>query len=198
MKLIDKILIILILTFSFQSLTKADDLSDFQIEGISVGDSLLLHLTIDDIKITENNPTYYKDKKYVVVFVNKLSSIYEVIQVTYKPNDKNYIIEAVEGLIDFPNDMSSCNRLKKKITDEIVLLVEDYDIVEDKGEHQADTFGKSEAFSTWIYPKNGGYIAITCSDYSEEANKENGWTDQLSVVVGSEKLKEFLMNEAYN
>ena len=149
-------------------------------------------------KIAENNPTYYKDKKYVVVFVNKLSSIYEVIQVTYKPNDKNYIIEAVEGLIDFPNDMSSCNRLKKKITDEIVLLVEDYDIVEDKGEHEADTFGKSEAFSTWIYPKNGGYIAITCSDYSEEANKENGWTDQLSVVVGSEKLKEFLMNEAYN
>ena len=88
MKLIDKILIILILTFSFQSLTKADDLSDFQIEGISVGDSLLLHLTIDDIKIAENNLTYYKDKKYVVVFVNKLSSIYEVIQVTYKPNDK--------------------------------------------------------------------------------------------------------------
>ena len=27
--------------------------------------------------------------------------------------------------------MSSCNRLKKKITDEIVLLVEDYDIVEE-------------------------------------------------------------------
>ena len=193
-----KFLLILILILSFQSWTKADDLSDFQIEGISIGDSLLLHLTLDDIKIAENNPTYYKDKKYIVVFINKLSSIYELIQVTYNPNDKNYIIESVEGLNDFPNDISSCNRSRKKIIDEIVLLVEDYDIVEDKGEHEADTFGKSVAFSTWIYPKSGGYIAITCTDYSEEAKKEKGWIDQLSVVVGSEKLKEFLMNEAYN
>ena len=192
-----KFLLILILILSVQAWTKADDLSDFQIEGISIGDSLLLHLTLDDIKIAENNGTYYKDKKYIVVFINKLSSIYELIQVTYNPNDKNYIIESVEGLNDFPNDISSCNRSRKKIIDEIVLLVEDYDIVEDKGEHEADTFGKSVAFSTQIYPKSGGYIAITCTDYSEEAKKEKGWIDQLSVVIGSEKLKEFLMHHAY-
>ena len=192
-----KFLLILILILSFQSWTKADGLSDFQIEGISIGDSLLLHLTLDDIKIAENNASYYKDKKYIVVFINKLSSIYELIQVTYNPNDKNYIIESVEGLNDFPNDISSCNRSRKKIIDEIVLLVEDYDIVEDKGEHEADTFGKSVAFSTQIYPKSGGYIAITCTDYSEEAKKEKGWNDQLSVVIGSEKLKEFLMHHAY-
>ena len=45
-----KFLLILILILSFQSWTKADDLSDFQIEGISIGDSLLLHLTLDGIK----------------------------------------------------------------------------------------------------------------------------------------------------
>ena len=32
---------VLVLIFSLQSLTKADDISDFQIEGMSVGDSLL-------------------------------------------------------------------------------------------------------------------------------------------------------------
>ena len=36
-----RLLIILILTFSFQSLTNADDIRDFKIEGISIGDSLL-------------------------------------------------------------------------------------------------------------------------------------------------------------
>ena len=35
------LLVILILTISFQSLTKADDIRDFEIEGMSVGDSLL-------------------------------------------------------------------------------------------------------------------------------------------------------------
>ena len=37
-------LLILILTFSFQSLSKADDIRDFEIEGISIGDSLLARL----------------------------------------------------------------------------------------------------------------------------------------------------------
>ena len=36
-----RLLLILILTFSFQSWTKADDISDFEIEGMSIGDSLL-------------------------------------------------------------------------------------------------------------------------------------------------------------
>ena len=34
-------LISLILIFSFQSWTKADDIRDFEIEGMSIGDSLL-------------------------------------------------------------------------------------------------------------------------------------------------------------
>ena len=45
-----RLLIILILTFSFQTLMKADDISDFQIEGISIGDSLLDFFTKNEIK----------------------------------------------------------------------------------------------------------------------------------------------------
>jgi len=36
-----RLLLILILTFSYQTLTKADDISDFEIEGMSIGDSAL-------------------------------------------------------------------------------------------------------------------------------------------------------------
>ena len=35
------ILSVIILIFSLQSLSKADDIRDFQIEGMSIGDSLL-------------------------------------------------------------------------------------------------------------------------------------------------------------
>jgi hypothetical protein len=193
-----RLLIILILTLSFQPWTKADNISDFEIEGISIGDSLLDHFTKKEIKIAEKNPTFYKDNRYVVIFLSKSSDTYRNIQVTYNPNDKNYILEAVEGLNDYPNDMESCNQTRSMIIDDIINLVKDYDIVEDEGKHEGDTFGKSYAFSTWIYPKSGGYISITCSDYSKEAQKEKGWIDQLSVLIGSEKLKKFLMNEAYN
>ena len=43
-------LLIFILTFSFQSLSKADDIRDFEIEGISIGNSLLDHFDITKIK----------------------------------------------------------------------------------------------------------------------------------------------------
>ena len=45
-----RLLLILILTFSFQSLTKADDIRDFEIEGMSIGDSLLNYFTKDEVK----------------------------------------------------------------------------------------------------------------------------------------------------
>ena len=52
-----RLLLILILTFSFQSLTKADDIRDFEIEGMSVGDSLLDHFSEKNI-IKELNSKY--------------------------------------------------------------------------------------------------------------------------------------------
>ena len=45
-----RLLLILILTFNFQSWTKADDIRDFEIEGMSVGDSLLSYVNEDQIK----------------------------------------------------------------------------------------------------------------------------------------------------
>lgn len=188
------ILFFLIIPFSF---SKADNIKDFEIEGISVGESLLSYLTINEIKTAEENATYYKDQKYIIIFLPISSSIYDFIQATYSPNDENYILEAIEGVNDFPNDIDSCNNIKKEITDEVTNLIKDYDIVEDEGEHEGDTYGLSVAYSTWIYPKAGGYFSVTCVDYSDEAKNEMGWIDGLSVVVGSEKLKQFLMNEAY-
>ena len=41
MLVMKRLLLIFIFTLSFQSLTKADDVNDFEIYGLSVGDSLL-------------------------------------------------------------------------------------------------------------------------------------------------------------
>ena len=55
----------LVLTLSFQSLIKADDIRDFQIEEMGIGDSLLNFFTKD--KITKSTVDWYDDleKKYV-------------------------------------------------------------------------------------------------------------------------------------
>ena len=57
---------VLVLIFSLQSLAKADDISDFQIEGMSIGDSLLDYMTVDEIK--QNTQPYFSNKrKYYIV-----------------------------------------------------------------------------------------------------------------------------------
>ena len=51
---------VLILIFSLQSWTKADNISEFEIEGISIGDSLLDHFSKEEIlKQTEENKFMY-------------------------------------------------------------------------------------------------------------------------------------------
>ena len=53
---------LLILMFSLQSLTKADDIRDFEIEGMSVGDSALNF--VDKITLDSNKSYMWEDKKY--------------------------------------------------------------------------------------------------------------------------------------
>ena len=42
-------IVVLVFIFSFQSLTKADDIREFEIEGISLEDSLLDYFSIEEI-----------------------------------------------------------------------------------------------------------------------------------------------------
>ena len=61
---------VLVLIFSLQSLTKADDIRDLEIEGMSVGDSLLDYYSQSEINEALKNPSYYKSKKFVEIFLS--------------------------------------------------------------------------------------------------------------------------------
>ena len=62
--------------FSFQSWAKADDIRDFQIEGISLGDSLLDFYTKEEIDKSLPNVSYYpKSKKFKVLSEDKKNYI---------------------------------------------------------------------------------------------------------------------------
>ena len=57
---IKKIIALFFLIFSCQSLANADDISDFEIEGISIGDSALDYV---DKNFIEKNKYYYPNSK---------------------------------------------------------------------------------------------------------------------------------------
>ena len=62
---------IFILIFSLKSWCLADDIKDFQIEGMNIGDSLLNYYDKKEIQTAYDNATYYKDKIFAVIFVKK-------------------------------------------------------------------------------------------------------------------------------
>ena len=64
------IIAVIVLIFSLQSWTKAEDISDFQIEGMSIGDSLLDYLSEQEIKnnVSKLQTTIRKKKYYDVKY----------------------------------------------------------------------------------------------------------------------------------
>ena len=89
-------ILVLVLIFSLQSWTKADDIRDFQIEGMSIGDSALDYLNEKEIKkgIQYN---YYNDDLYLASQINKKFDNYDGVTINFFSNDKNYIIQAISG-----------------------------------------------------------------------------------------------------
>ena len=64
--------------FSFQTSSLADDIRDFQIEGMSVGDSLLDYFNKTQIEKQKNSKNTYKYKKgkFIIIGVGDISSSY--------------------------------------------------------------------------------------------------------------------------
>ena len=63
----------LILIFSLQSWTKADDIRDFEIDGMSIGDSILVNYNKDEIenKISNRNVYDHEGAYYEAYFLPK-------------------------------------------------------------------------------------------------------------------------------
>ena len=125
-----RLLLILILTFSFQTLSRADDLRDFEIAGISVGDSLLEHFSKETILEELNSPfTFiYKDNKFADITIGntdtyllykKFDNYYD-LGVVIKPNDKNFRIYKISGRIFCKNDFNICLSKKTEIVSELI------------------------------------------------------------------------------
>ena len=66
-----KIILLLVILVSFHSIVQADEISEFTIEEMSVGDSLLNHYNKKEIQSFKENSSYYRDKLFSVIFVDR-------------------------------------------------------------------------------------------------------------------------------
>ena len=193
-KIIKKTFTIIFFIF-FSSSINADDISQFQIEGISIDSSALDYFSEEEI--LRNKQNFYNDDGYSVSeFLNKSKfktfSTYDAIQIHYKKNDQNYIIEGISGIIDLLNNINDCKMIKKEIDNEISSILKNIQKDEFESSHSADPTGNSRLDSI-VYTHQNGTMNLRCVDWAEETN----YIDHLRFSINSNELNDWLNKFAY-
>ncbi len=175
---------VLVLIFSLQSFTKADDIRNFEIEGISIGDSLLDYMTVKEIKNADRN--YVKNKKYYVVGYDWNLKTYETMDIYLKSGDNKYIVKAIGGTIFM--EVKECLLKKDTIVDELKSLFSNVTPETNSLNHIYDKSGKSKQHQTNFFLINNDHVRVECVDWSKKISDKHNWQDNLTVSAISTEI----------
>ena len=186
----------------------ADDISDFQIEGISIGDSLLDYMTEDEIlegiERTKDWYSHFKEpNKYAEVKINNNFSKYDVVGVFIKNNNLNeyvsnknekYTILGIRGSIFYDEDFDNCIIERDKIVEIFSKILPSAKKSEYYEIHDADPSGDSIIDSVYLdkLPYEGS--RYTCTDWGESISSMNNWVDHLSIYLETEEIINWFEN----
>ena len=190
-----RLLLILILTFCFQTLTKADDIKDFQIEGMSIGDSALDFFS--KMKIKKNEQKYYNNNEIIPIYVeDKLRfSSYDGVQFHYKRNDKKFRFISIAGIVLMGNKkLKDCQKKQKIVDKEIRYIFSDakrsnLGVIK----HPQDKSGKSKFAGIQYEFKSEDIINVTCYFW----DKKMSYPTNFRVGVGTKEFHSWINNKAY-
>ena len=191
-------LYLFLLLFALPTPSQADDIRDFQIEGISLGDSLLDYYSEEKIEERKKDKIYSpKSKKFYRIAFIFNESTYDFIGVYLKKNDSNYIIYSLEGLKYM--DYLPCKNKKKTVKNELNNIFEDKYKIETREEpHTFDKSKKSIVDITEFVGENNYLVArIICTDWSKKMGKKHSFYDLLSIYLNSKEFSDFIIYEAY-
>ena len=182
---------------TLQTPSWADDIRDFEIEGMSIGDSLLEYFSEEEIE--KEKTTDYKSNKFSRAAL-KLTTFetFELLQFHFKTKDNKYIIHQITGGIFYTNKIKDCFKRKKEIVKELTELFEKVEIWDsNNSKHQADEKGESIRFTTYFDFKSGDSAKVQCMDWSERLTSEKNWYDHLKVSIATAEIVDWYINEAY-
>ena len=187
------VLTFIILNISFQSLTTANDsISDFQIEGMSIGESALDFYS--RVEILKGTKQYFKSDRYTIVEIKKNLKLYDLLQFTFLTNDKTKDITSLSGIVYYRENIKNCYDEIDNIYRDVKQIFPNF---RDDGKltykHSADKSGKSSITDYVLISNNKDEIQIGCTDFS----KIHGGDDHLNIAIKTLGYRKFLQNEAY-
>ena len=181
-----KLLGILVLGLLIVSVSSyADDKQYFRIEGLTIGESLLKYMSKE--KIIENDMPLWKDKKFLATMYAESSLTYDGVAVDYKPNDPNYIIQGITGLIYFKNDIEGCYKKQDEIDNKMSSKFF-YIKRKDWGVLKLDIGGDGATYRPITYDlKKGSRMSVDCYFYTDPT-----FTHNLKVHMATKIMKNYM------
>ena len=193
MKFMKTLIITLVLVFNFQSWTKANDLRDFVIEGMSIGDSLLDYFSEEEIISNINKKLYPgSDEKFSAFFTRKIKNykLYDYLRIHFLTEDRNFIIYGISGMKDYKREnMQKCYDLQRDVERKFDKLFSDYEKSKDTFKSMYDETGKSKITSIY-YDTKLGQSKISCYHFSEYVNYASG----IDVTINRKEFSDWLIS----
>jgi len=175
-----------ILCFVLNIQARSDSVTDLQIEGMSVGDSLLDYMTVDEIK--NNELPYFPDKRnyYVVRKANDLET-YDQVEIYLKSDDEKYIIRSF-GAALWQNDLAECfDKSDEMVKD----LAEALDLKFNSAEEKHDVYTNTIFFVSTAYIGNS-IIKIGCNFVDPKDKEIHGnILDNLSLLIQTGEINKW-------
>ncbi len=189
-------IILVFYIFNFSKLY-SNDIRDFQIEGISIGDSLLNHLSVKEIKaeIKENKSTYdYLTEDFGEVYLYRDFKEYDRLSFFIKPKDMNYTIYSIAGAISFNNKLKQCLAKQKEIEDQFSSIFTNAKKRKYSTKFEFDKSGESVSHNIVFMFDTGDFFEVNCTKYKNSLKEKNNWHDSLQVTINRKEISEWFSN----
>ena len=191
-----KLLQILALSLFLLNPSHAEDIREFELEGISIGDSALDHFSKSEI--IDATKTYYpKSKKYYSIHILVQSNNYDQIGFGVKNNDDNYTILKISGDKYYKNNPKLCLKQLEKVSKDFDNQFGTSNKIKYTQKYEALDDGNSYAEVVDYNFNNNSAIRLWCTFFTKDTLEKRDTFNGFTVSLDSNEWLTWLNNEAY-
>ena len=189
--------LLLILLLSISQITSADELSDFEVLGMSIDDNLLDFITEDEIldeidkRKTLNRYSHLKEpNKFLEITVPKQENdLYDGAEVFIKntiPRDNT--IHGIRGYRYYIEDFDACIKKRNQIAEILT------NFFPDAKTGSLITEGKNKITDNFSIGNSERIIDVNCIDLEETYRLKNNFKEGLEFVIRNKEFSDWALD----